>query len=281
MSQISVIIPTYNRAKYLPRAIESVLGQTHTDLELIIVDDASTDETQAYINSLADNRIRVILHSKNLGVSSARNTGIKAAKNNWIAFLDSDDEWLPHKLKTQLEFIKNNPGIKAIHSNEQWVYNGDKKAQPKKYKRYSGWIFDKCISICCVGPSTSLVHKDVFEDVGLFNEAFPVCEDYDLWLRVSHKYELGLTEDILVNKYGGHEDQLSITHHELDYWRVKALEPFIFDEGVFGRFSSEVQAIFRNIMLQKYDRLLTTYSKQNNEAKLSEIKAKLSEIMPK
>ncbi len=278
MSTISVIIPTYNRAKYLPRALESVLTQTHKDLELIIVDDASSDSTTEYLKSITDPRFSVIKHNNNLGVSAARNTGIKAAKNKWIAFLDSDDEWLTYKLQKQIELINAHPHIKIIHSNEQWLFKGVKKNQPSKYKRYGGYVFEKCLPLCSIGPSTSLVHKEVFDTVGLFNEAFPVCEDYDFWLRATYKFKVGLVEDILVNKHGGHDDQLSVTHHELDYWRTQALVPFIFDKEAFSGLSKGIQKQLKTIMLRKCERLTKVYSQIENKDKSDQIQAYLKQL---
>ena len=270
MPSISVIIPTYNRAKYLPRAIDSVLSQTHRELELIVVDDASTDSTQNLVANYKDPRIKYVKKLTNDGVSKSRNTGISKASHNWIAFLDSDDEWLPEKLEKQLSFSGLNSNIKIIHTNENWFYNGKPKKQLPKHKKYGGHIFKHCLPLCCIGPSTVMIHKDVLSDVGLFDESFVVCEDYDLWLRVCHKYQVGLIEEHLVNKYAGHDDQLSFNHKAMDYWRVKALEPF-FREPVFSGFSFEIQAKLKNIMLQKCELLLSGYKKHGNMEKLAEV----------
>lgn len=216
---VSVVIPTFNRAKTLPRAVASVLNQSYENLELIIVDDGSSDETEQYLRSLTDSRLRVI-STINQGVSLARNTGIESAKGEWIAFLDSDDEWLKSKL---IEQIKLSDEYKIIHTNEIWIRNGVRVNQMKKHAKSGGWIYQKCLPLCCISPSAVMIHKDVFEDVGLFDPKMTVCEDYDLWLRITPFYEVGFVDQPLINKYGGHEDQLSRKFHSMDSYRVKAM----------------------------------------------------------
>jgi len=270
MPSISVIIPTYNREQYLPRAIDSVLSQTYTGLELIIVDDASTDGTEELVKSYNDQRVKYIKLNKNSGVSTARNTGIKKALYDWVAFLDSDDEWFPHKLKTQINFLKNNKNIKLIHSNEIWHKDDSVVKQLKKHQKFGGHIFDKCLPLCSISPSTVLIHKDIFNGVGLFNEDFVVCEDYDLWLRITYKHDVGLIKEPLINKYGGHSDQLSYQLKAMDYWRVKALAPF-FDPTYFEPLPANTKELLRNIMLQKCQLLMKGYKKRGNIEKYNEV----------
>ena len=225
---VSVIIPTYNREKYIERAIKSVLEQSYKDYELIIVDDGSTDDT-AKILKKYDKKIRKfsMLHS---GVSAARNFGISKAHGQWIALLDSDDYWLPEKLAKQMAYLEENPDMKIMQVGEKWIRNGKFVNPMKKHQKYSGWIFEKCLPLCIVSPSAVIIHKSIFEEIGLFNEEMPVCEDYDLWLRVARKYPIGLMSEFLIVKTGGHEDQLSKKYWGMDRYRVDSLERLLSED---------------------------------------------------
>ena len=215
---VSVIIPTYNRAYILPKAIESVLNQTFKDLELIVVDDGSTDETPYLITQYP------LIYVKKLrkGVAHARNTGIVKAKGDFIAFLDSDDIFVSDKIEKQLEFFEKNPDYKIVQTDEIW-YKGNKRINPKKlHKKAVGWFFHRAIKLCVVSMSTVLMKRELFDEVGLFDEKFWVCEDYEFWLRVALKMPVGLIKENLVIKSGGRPDQLSATKG-LDYYRTLAL----------------------------------------------------------
>ena len=222
---ISVIIPTFNRSSFLTRSINSVLNQTYNDFKLIVVDDGSIDNTNDLINSNYQNII--YLHQNNKGVSSARNLGINTTKSEWIAFLDSDDEWHPKKLELQVKELKKNPSYFICHTNEKWIKNGKHLNQKNKHQKYGGWIFDKCLSLCCVSPSSIIIHNTVFKNCGIFDENFPVCEDYELWLRISSKYKFLYLQDKLLTKYGGHSDQLSTKYWGMDRFRIEALYKLI------------------------------------------------------
>lgn len=186
MPFFSVIIPTFNRAHLVTRAVESVCAQTFTDFECIVVDDGSTDNT-AQILSPYIQHIQYI-YMPHGGVSRARNCGIQQAKGQWIAFLDSDDEWLPEKLATQFEYITAHPDIYLHQTDEVWIRKGRRVNPMKKHQKREGHIFQDCLYLCLVSPSAVVVHKSVFEKVGMFDECLPVCEDYDLWLRVAWQY---------------------------------------------------------------------------------------------
>lgn len=238
MALISIIIPTYNRAKILSRAINSVFAQKSADFELIIVDDGSTDDTCATINAQRTAlppfekhcALRVIRCTENKGPAAARNLGIRHAKGQWIAFLDSDDEWKPGKLKAQLEFFEKNPDYLICQTEEIWIRN-DKRVNPmKKHKKYGGWIFEKCLPLCIVSPSAVMLHRKLFDEVGLFDESLPACEDYDLWLRIAAKYPMGLIEKPYVIKYGGHADQRSRQFPAMDQFRIRALAKILADK---------------------------------------------------
>ncbi len=221
MPSISVIIPTYNRIETLPRAIESVLVQTHLANELIIVDDGSTDGTAVWIAEHYP-QIKLIVQ-QNSGVSAARNHGIEAASSEWIALLDSDDEWLPEKLQKQRGLLVSEPELKLVHSDEIWIRNGVRVNQMKKHSKKGGWIFQDCLPLCAISPSAVMIHRSIFDDVGLFDESLPACEDYDLWLRITSVYPVLYCDEPLIQKYGGHEDQLSRKYWGMDRFRIKAL----------------------------------------------------------
>lgn len=219
--KISVVIPAYNRVNTLARAIESVLNQTYPVEEIIVVDDGSTDATSEVAKVYPD---VLLLRQKNMGVSSARNNGIMMASSEWIAFLDSDDTWHPEKIARQAALHKKKPKLKISYTDEQWIRDGKVMALPKKYAKNSGKIFEKSLSYCNIAPSSVLVHKSILEEAGLFDESLEVCEDYDLWLRILSNYEIGLVNEKLIIKYGGHDDQLSSKYWGMDRFRVRALE---------------------------------------------------------
>ena len=222
MINISVIIPTYNRKSLTIKAIDSVFNQTYQNLELIIIDDGSSDKTSKYIKKKYK-RIKIIKQN-NKGVSSARNKGIKLANNDWIAFLDSDDRWDRKKLEKQVNYLCINSKYKICHTDEIWIRKGIRVNQHKKHKKYGGHIFDKCLDMCRISPSSVIIHKDIFNKVGLFNEKLPVCEDYDLWLRIASRFPVLYLNEKLTIKYGGHLNQLSNKFWGMDRFRIIALE---------------------------------------------------------
>ena len=222
---ISVIIPTYNRRDTIQRAIDSVISQTFAPFEIIIVDDGSKDGTKEWIEEKYSS-IKYIYQSNN-GVSSARNKGINLSKGSWIALLDSDDEWIPEKLDYQARYINENPGLFFCHTNEIWIRNGHRVNQMKKHKKYGGDIFKHCLDICRISPSSSLIKKEVFEDIGLFDESLTVCEDYDLWLRITAKYKVLYLDQPLIKKFGGHADQLSKVPNGIEQYRIQSLEKIL------------------------------------------------------
>ena len=218
---VSVIIPTYNRCFCINEAIESVLAQSYKDFELIVVDDGSTDNTLQNL-SVYEGKIKTI-PADHRGPSAARNRGIHASKGNWIAFLDSDDLWLPDKLEKQILFFSNNPEVFICQTEEIWLRNGKRVNPRKKHKKYSGWIFDQCLPLCIVSPSAVMIHRTVFEKVGLFDESMLACEDYDLWLRIAPHFPIFLIKEFLTIKKGGHPDQQSRKVPALDRLRIQAI----------------------------------------------------------
>ena len=224
---ISVVIPSYNRKDFLKRSIDSAINQTKKPLEIIVVDDGSTDGTEAMIKS--DYDFVKFIKQKNKGVSAARNIGIKVSIGEWICFLDSDDEWKKDKLEKQINAMKSNPGYKFFHSNEIWIKNGLRINQKKKHKKYGGDIFEKCLDMCRISPSSVMIDKTVFDEVGNFNEYLVVCEDYELWLRICDKYRVFFIDEPLIIKYGGHQGQLSYSIESIENHRIKALEYLILE----------------------------------------------------
>jgi len=221
---ISVIIPTYNRYELLKRALNSVFSQTYTPFEVIVIDDGSTDETQQIVQDFPNIKY---FYQENRGVSSARNLGIEKSASDWIAFLDSDDEWHENKLEEQVFFHKQNPKVLMSYTDEKWIRESVEVKVPKKFRKFGGDIFNECLSHCIIAPSATLIHKDLLNAVGDFDESLEVCEDYDLWLRIAQSYKIGLVDKKLITKYAGHEDQLSFKHWGMDRFRVIALEKLL------------------------------------------------------
>ena len=221
MFDCSVVIPVYNRRELIERAIGSVLLQTVAPREIIVVDDGSEDGTSDFVRSRFP-RVKVLTQQRS-GVSAARNFGIVESQGEWIAFLDSDDEWLPAKIQMQEQWLQNNPEIRVCHCDEIWIRKGVRINPKIRHKKHGGWIFHHCLPLCVISPSAVVIHRDVFKEVGTFDESLPVCEDYDLWLRMTHRFEVGYIDQPLLKKYGGHDDQLSKTYVAMDRFRIRAL----------------------------------------------------------
>ena len=222
--KISVVIPTYNRYEVLKRALSSVFAQTYLPSEVIVIDDGSTDNTANIQNDFPSIIYR---YQENGGVSSARNLGIKLCSHDWIAFLDSDDAWYEEKLALHVNLHVSTPKLLFSYTDELWIRDGQRIKIPKKFHKFGGEIFEKCLSHCIIAPSSALIHKTIFEDIGTFDETLEVCEDYDLWLRLTCKYEVGLLNQPLTLKYGGDADQLSTKYWGMDRFRVQALEKLL------------------------------------------------------
>ncbi len=223
--RISVIIPVYNREIQIRQAVDSVLQQTRPADEIIVVDDGSTDATPDVLESYDD--IIYVVRQENQGVSSARNRGIEHASGNWIALLDSDDEWLPDKLARQEAWLKDHHNFRICQTEEIWIRNGKRVNPMKKHRKLHGDIFIPGLKLCLVSPSAVIFERSLIEEVGMFDESLPVCEDYDLWLRVSMKYPIGLLNEPGIIKYGGHKDQLSRSRWGMDRFRIYALEKLL------------------------------------------------------
>jgi glycosyltransferase involved in cell wall biosynthesis len=222
---VSVIIPTYNRAALVKEAVASVLAQTCRDFELLVVDDGSTDGTPEALAAYAG-EIRVLSRPDRGGVSAARNAGIAAARGEWLAFLDSDDLWLPEKLERQMAFMEAHPQLLLSQTEETWVRRGVRVNPPQTHKKEGGRIFLRSLERCLVSPSAVVLHRRLIDDHGGFDEDLPAAEDYDLWLRLGWRYDVGLLPESLIIKRGGHPDQLS-GQWGLDRWRIQALQKLL------------------------------------------------------
>jgi glycosyltransferase involved in cell wall biosynthesis len=222
---ISVIIPSFNRAHTLPRALDSVFAQSYAPQEVIVIDDGSTDGTRTMIETRYPQC--TYLTQSNLGVSQARNVGIEHANGEWLALLDSDDSWLPDKLQKQMERLAASPDVRLCHTDEIWIRNGVRVNQMHKHAKHGGYIFQHCLPLCAVSPSAALLHRSLFEEFGLFDPELPACEDYDMWLRICSSEAVDYVNEPLVVKYGGHEDQLSRQHWGMDRFRVYALQKLL------------------------------------------------------
>ena len=274
--KISVIIPTFNRKHTLQRAIDSVLAQTFKPYEIIIVDDGSKDGTKEWL--LQNYPSVQYIHQPNNGVSSARNKGIQISQGSWIALLDSDDEWMPEKLEYQSRFLEMNRDSSFCHTNEIWIRNGVRVNQMKKHKKYGGDIFKHCLDICRISPSSSIIKKDVFEEVGAFDESLTVCEDYDLWLRVTAKFNILFLDEPLIKKYGGHLDQLSRVPEGIEQYRIRSLEKIL----SMGSLTETQFRLAKDMLIHKLNIYAKGLKKRDKYEELTSTEKKIQDwlIMP-
>lgn len=277
---ISVIIPTHNRAFFLGEAIQSVLDQDHfvrngpSAFELLVVDDGSTDSSRDIVHSFGK---RAKYHFQpNRGVSAARNKGLDLARGDYIAFLDSDDLWKKEKIGIQLSFMEAFPEAKVCTTEETWIRRGVFVNPKKKHKKYSGWIFDKVLPLCLLSLSSALFRKEIFEEIGRFDEELPVCEDYDLGIRIAAKYPVHLHPKALVIKRGGHADQLSRKYWGMDRFRVIALEKALHLDLV-----PRQKELIRQELVKKYLILTKGYKKRNKHEEAGECLARIEKYRPR
>jgi glycosyltransferase involved in cell wall biosynthesis len=233
----SVIIPTYNRRQLVAEAVASVLAQqglARTDWELIVVDDGSTDGTPDDLVSRFGCAVRIERLRTRCGVSTARNVGVALARGEWLAFLDSDDLWRPHKLARHLAFAEST-GTAISQTQEIWIRNGRFVNPRAVHRKRAGDIFLPSLQRCLVSPSAVLLHRSVWDRYGPFDPSLPACEDYDLWLRIAVHEQFGLLDEALVLKRGGHEDQLSRCFWGMDRFRVASLLRLLFSDILDAR----------------------------------------------
>jgi glycosyltransferase involved in cell wall biosynthesis len=253
--KITVIIPVFNREETIKRAIDSVLCQSHAPEDIIVVDDSSTDKTGEILAEYGDS-ITVVTLPVNSGPSKTRNEGIRHAQTEWIAFLDSDDCWKPDKLKKQIEFLEQFPFYQILQSEEIWIRNGKRVNPRKHHAKPEGWIWGASLERCLVSPSGVLLRKSLLRKYGGFDEGLPVCEDYDLWLKISRHHPVGLEPGLSVIKYGGHADQLSRKYPAMDSFRAQSLSGLLKHED-HPDFKKKIVAILKvklNILLQGHEK---------------------------
>ena len=272
-TSVSVVIPTYNRAHTITRALESVLGQTHRPTEIIVVDDGSSDNTLQILTKFKD---VTVLSQKNQGVSAARNTGISHSSSTWIALLDSDDEWLPEKLQSQLALLTRNPESRICHCDEIWIRNGRRINPANKHKKSGGWIYPDCLPLCAISPSAVMIHRDVFEKIGMFDTNLPACEDYDMWLRICSRWPVSFIDRHLLKKYGGHDDQLSKRYAAMDRFRITALQKILRSK----KLSDKHYQLTLTILQTKLVIYLNGLYKRGRRSEANEVLKKVSDLVP-
>ena len=236
---------------------------------MIIVDDASTKPFKCPKEYNLPVRIRIIRHNQNLGISAARNTGIKESKHEWIAFLDSDDEWSFDKIEKQTQDQNNNSETLFFYTEEKWIRDQKIVNKKKHQKKLQGWIFKDCLKQCFIGASTTLIHKSIFDSIGLFDPSLTVCEDYDFWIRVSLKYKIFLNPQPLITKHGGHGDQLSTQYFAMDYYRLLSLLKIFKAPDI----NSSQRELLKIQILKKMTLLKKGAEKHNNQELLKKLKS--------
>jgi len=251
---VSVIIPCYNREEYLGRAINSVMRQSLPCLEIIVIDDGSTDASSTVAQQFAANSEKIPIryfYQSNAGPAGARNTGILKSSAPFLAFLDSDDHWHKRKLQEQFSQMVEQQSYLISHTGEKWLRCGKHLNQKKIHRPRHGDIFSHCLQLCAVGMSTVMAKRELFDHVGLSDASLPCCEDYDFWLRVSCRHSFLLVEQPLTIKEGGRCDQVSYKFRVgMDRYRIKSLERLI-QSGVLNdsqRFFA-IQELTRKIQI--------------------------------
>ena len=270
---VSVVLTTYNRKNMLGRALRSVCAQTRAPDEIIVCDDGSTDGTEQALS--IEFPSVVWLKQENKGVASARNLGIRHARGSWIALLDSDDEWKPEKLELQLACMKSTPRSLAGHTDEEWIRDGNQVIPPKFLDKSPNDLFVRSLRRCLICPSSALIQRDVFSEIGLFDESFPVCEDYDFWLRLLLLTEPALVDQKLVVKHGGHPDQLSTSTWGMDRFRVKSMEKLLENPNLPDKSRQEVW----KALLEKCEILANGFAKRDKLNEAGEFSRKIENYL--
>lgn len=262
MNTISVVIPTFNRCTSLVRAIDSVMAQRHKPLEIVVVDDGSTDATQELALWREHAGVVTCLRSeRNRGVSWARNFGVAHSSGHWLAFLDSDDQWHPAKLQEQLAWLRLNPDSRIVQTQEIWIRNGVRVNPPITHRKVEGEQFARNLERCMITPSSVMVQRSLFDECGGFDESLPTCEDYDLWLKITSRYPVGLVDKYLLTRYGGHADQLSAAYPVMDRYRIESLHRLL----QHAPLSPAQQSLVRTMLFKKATIVANGARKRGNE----------------
>lgn len=225
---VSVVIPVYNRFELAKEAVFSVIGQTYRDIEVIIVDDGSIDMTPVIETYFKDDSRIKYLNVKHSGMPGlVRNRGVDIAWGKYIAFLDSDDLWVSGKLESQMKYLKENPDCRIVHTRETWIRNRKTISQSGFDHKRSGNIFPDALEKCIIGPSTVLMEKSLYSELGGFDEDLEIAEDYELWLRLCNSNSVGYIDEPLITKRAGHRDQLSEKYGQIEIFRINGLQKLV------------------------------------------------------
>ncbi len=251
----SVIIPFYQREDLLLEALQSALNQSCKEYEIILINDGTPHISDKLQRCIADYPVIRYVEQPHSGFPGAvRNRGVAHATGEWLAFLDSDDLWVPHKLERCKAYI-NGAGSTAmsagtdstalhlhnlpkvyplIHSREEWIRNGERVSQRKQKHAREGDIFFDALKKCIIGPSTTVMRRDIFLELGGFREDIEIAEDYELWLRYCDRYKVSYIEEPLVIKRAGPWEQLSTKYQEIEIFRIHALKELV-DREIFTK----------------------------------------------
>lgn len=254
---VNVIIPSFNRAELSLKAIRSVSAQSYSNMKIILVNDGSSEdysEVESLVSELGGDYVK----TSNSGVAAARNLGIELSQGEYIAFLDSDDEWMEEKLFKQVDFLEHNRQYFLVQAFEKWNRNGKFLKVPKHLQPAHGDSFEKAIEHCCIGPSSVLIRKELFSEIGNFDTNLRICEDYDLWLRILDRYPVFCIQEELSIKYGGHADQLSMSEEAIDRYRVYALFKYL-----CGATDTDKIKLVKSSLLKRLNILLSGAKKRN------------------
>ena len=257
---VSVVIPSYNRKDFLRLALQSVISQTAKPDEIIVVDDGSTDQTVEHLSSEFPSVTWLL--KENQGVAAARNHGIRRARGEWIALLDSDDQWDKNKLDEQIHHLKAHPDCRACHTQEKWIRNQNQVYPPTYLDKSHDQLFKRSLRHCLICASSCMFHRSLFDEVGLFDEALTVCEDYDFWLRLLLHTPIDLIDRPLTVKFGGHSDQLSTSHWGMDRYRIQSMENLLASQAM----SKEQKIWVLEILAQKCQILEQGFTKRNKQS---------------
>jgi glycosyltransferase involved in cell wall biosynthesis len=222
MPQVSVVIPTYNRRQLIEKAIESVLAQTYSDWEIVVIDNGSTDGTDKHLLAKYGNTLRLIRLDTNVGIPKGRNVGIREARGGYVALLDSDDYWKPNKLSRQMRCFEEDPSYGMVATQCSSV-TPDGSTRERNRPGKSGWVLVDLFKANFIRTSSAVIKKEVLDSIGLFDEELAECEEYDLWLRVASKWPIGFINEPLT-VYLDNPEGVSVDRLRGRLFRQKVLE---------------------------------------------------------
>lgn len=238
---VAAVLPVRDRAALLAEAMQSILAGKTRPRELIVVvnskgpaREADLGAARAAADQAGDVIVRILTEERP-GPAAARNRGWRAAAASWISFLDSDDLWAPEKLAAQLRFLARRPHLDACHTGERWLKHGRELSQPRRLAPRSGAFLYDAFETCLISCSSILLRRSLLETLGGFDETFPVCEDFELWLRLLARTPVGLVPEPLTIKRSGDWAQLSQSRHSMDAWRIRAILKFAAATPLDGR----------------------------------------------